>query len=233
MGLRGSILRSFKRALTVGGARLPESMLHQSQMVVNYMKLGRWMKQHGFDVPKRVATRNDVFSEVAAAVEDKQVLYLEFGVFEGASMRFWSNALKHPSATLHGFDSFEGLPDDFDVNGPYVKGTFDVGGQPPQIADPRVTFFKGWFDETLATYQVPAHEVLVLNLDADLYSSTKTVLDTLEPYIVAGTYIYFDDMSRPEHEPRAFGEFIGRTGKKFEAVVADASLNTTFFRCIG
>ncbi|MBA3668734.1 MAG: class I SAM-dependent methyltransferase [Sphingomonas sp.] len=212
---------------------MPVRVLHQLQMVVNYLKLGRWMKQHSFAIPKRVRTRDEVFNAVAATVRDKRVLYLEFGVFRGASMRYWSNALKHPDTILHGFDSFEGLPEDFDVNGPYTKGTFNVGGQLPQIADPRLRFYKGWFEDTLSTYEVPTHDVLVLNLDADLYSSTKTVFDRLERYILPNTYIYFDDMSRPDHEPRAFSEFMAETGKTFELVVADSSLNSAFFRCTG
>lgn len=227
------VLQTFKSGLTIAGAAMSESVLHQLQMVVNYLKLGRWMKQHSFAVRKRVPTRNHVFGEVASLVENDRVLYLEFGVFQGASMRFWSKALKHPDAMLHGFDSFEGLPEDFDVNGRYGKGAFDVGGELPDIDDPRVRFFKGWFDQTLPTYEVPPHEVLVLNLDADLYSSTKLVLDRLEREIVPGTYIYFDDMSRPEHEPRAFSEFMAETGKRFELIAAESSLNTAFFRCIG
>ena len=225
-------LLPLKRALTLVGARTPDWALHGSQMAVNYLKLGRWMRHNSFVAPKRVSKRFEVFDEVANAVKDKQVLYLEFGVFAGATMRYWSRALKHPGSILHGFDSFEGLPEDFDVNGRYPKGHFDVGGQLPNIEDPRVRFFKGWFEETLPGYEVPSHEVLVLNLDADLYSSTKTVFDRLEQYIVPGTYIYFDDMSRPDHEPRAFKEFMEATCKKFEIVVADSSLNRAFFRCI-
>jgi hypothetical protein len=135
---------------------------------------------------------------------------------------------------LHGFDSFEGLPEDYDdAGGKYVQGHFDVGRKPPQIADPRVQFYVGWFDETLPTYQVPDHEVLVLNLDADLYSSTQLVLRTLRPHIKEGTFIYFDEMSRPDHEPRAFTEFMAETGLRFEPVAADSTLNNAFFRCIG
>src|SRR5262249_38332061 len=176
----------FKSGLTRAGAHLPEGALHQLQMVVNYMKLGRWVAQHEF-APRRVRDREAVFGAVAERVQDEKVLYLEFGVFEGRSMRYWSKALRNPAAMLHGFDSFEGFPEDFDVGGPYQKGTFDVGGRIPQIDDPRVKFFKGWFENTLPTYQVPAHDRLVICLDADLYSSTIFVLRRLRDYIKPGT----------------------------------------------
>jgi hypothetical protein len=229
--MRAGLLRSFKHLLTVLGARLPMHWLHQLQMVVNYMKLGRWMSNHGFYAKHRVRDRDAVFAAVAEQVRDKHVLYLEFGVFQGASMRYWSHALQHPEAILHGFDSFEGLPEDFDIGGPYVKGMFSTQGGIPRIDDDRIQFFRGWFDEVLPPYSIPDHTVLVINMDADLYSSTIYVLRHLRPWIRPGTFIYFDDLSRPEHEPRAFDEFMAESGLKFRLVCADRSLNCAFFRC--
>jgi hypothetical protein len=230
MGIR---LRWFKRLLTIVGAPLSVRRLHQLQMVVNYMKLGRWMAENDFKVEPRVPDRFAVFDAVAEQVRDKQVLYLEFGVFTGESMRYWSRALKRPDSRLHGFDSFEGLPEDFDVDGgPYPKGTFNRGGEIPLIDDSRVQFFKGWFDEVLPMYQLPEHEVLVIVLDADLYSSTVYVLRHLSQFITSGTFIYFDDMSRPDHEPRAFKEFMNESGREFRLVSTDYSLNNSFFECV-
>ena len=71
------------------------------------MKLGRWMADNHFFVKERVPSREAVFGSVARRVRDLRVLYLEFGVWEGESMRWWSDALKHPGSHLHGFDSFE------------------------------------------------------------------------------------------------------------------------------
>ena len=231
--MRQALLRRFKQACTIVGAWLSGPRLHGLQMVLNYMKLGAWMEKHGFRVRNRVADREAVFNAVAALVRDEPVLYLEFGVFQGDSMRFWSSALRHPEAKLHGFDSFEGLPEDFDVEGPHVKGTFDLKGTIPVIDDDRVRFFKGWFDDVLPGYEVPAHDRLVVVMDADLYSSTVCVLKKLRPHVREGTFIYFDNMSRPEHEPRAFGEFMDESGLRFEVVCADQPLNCVFFRCLG
>lgn len=232
MSVKKKMLQMFKRALALVGARMSAHRLHQFQMVVNYMKLGQWMAANDFHTEKRVLNRHAVFAAVAEQVCDRKVLYLEFGVFKGASMRYWSSVLKHSEAILHGFDSFEGLPEDFDVGGPYVKSTFDVGGEIPHIEDVRVQFFKGWFDEVLPTYQLPEHEVLIIVMDADLYSSTIYVLNYLRPYIKQDTFIYFDNMSRPDHEPRAFAEFIKESGLQFRLVSADYSLNTAFFQCV-
>ncbi|MGH9366143.1 MAG: hypothetical protein ACRD3M_00530, partial [Thermoanaerobaculia bacterium] len=162
--MKRRLLESFKRLLTILGSKLPEGALHRLQMVVNYLKLGRWMSLHSFHFDHRVRDRDALFAEVAEQVRDRRVLYLEFGVYRGASIRYWSGALKHPDAKLHGFDSFEGLPEDFDVIGPYPKGTFSTKGAVPIIDDARVRFFKGWFDKILPSYSVPEHDVLVITL---------------------------------------------------------------------
>lgn len=173
--------------------------------------------------------REDVFQTVACHICNRRVLYLEFGVAQGESMRWWSKALKHPKTTLHGFDSFEGLPEG---GGPWQKGEFSTQGKAPLIDDPRVKFFKGWFDQVLPTYTLPAHDVLVINLDPDLYSSTIYVLRQLRPYIKPGTFVYFDDMNVVEHQPRAFDEFSTETGLRFRAVSANIFLRHVFFECL-
>ena len=63
-----------------------------------------------------------------------------------------------------------------------------------------MTFHKGWFEDTLRAYRVPENEILVVALDADLYSSTRTVLAALQNQIRAGDYLYFDEFSDRLHE---------------------------------
>jgi O-methyltransferase len=132
---------------------------------------------------------------------------------------------------LHGFDSFVGLPEEWaDKRSGEI---FNAAGEIPVIADPRVQFFKGWFDQVLPTYVVPDHELLILIMDADLYSSTSYVLRQLRPYIRPGTLIYFDEMNHVEHEPRAFDEFMQETSLKFKPIAADRTLTYAFFECVG
>ena len=212
------------------GARLSPSQLYALQAVVNHLKLGRWMRDHGFRFERIVPDRLDVFDVLAPRVQDKAVLYLEFGVFMGRTTRYWSTKLRNPEARLHGFDSFEGLPEEWAGKAP--GKIFNAAGQIPVIADSRVQFFKGWFDQVLPGYQVPEHEVLLLIMDADLYSSTSYVLRYLRPYIRPGAFIYFDEMNHPEHEPKAFDEFMKETSLKFKPVCADRTLTYAFFECV-
>jgi O-methyltransferase len=231
--MKGIFIGYLKYFLTLIGSRLTPEFIYQLQMVVNYMRSGRWMRKHGFHFDRRVPNRHAVFNSVAKEVRDKRVLYLEFGVFRGESMRYWSRELKHPQANLHGFDSFEGLPEDFDLDGPYNKGTFNVDGTIPDINDSRVKFFKGWFDQTVPNYTIPEHDVLILMMDADLYSSTIYVLDYFRDIIKPGAFIFFDEMSRTDHEPKAFDEFMRKTEKKFKPICSALGMNRCFFQCIG
>jgi Macrocin-O-methyltransferase (TylF) len=223
------VISSTKYLLTLAGARLPEHWIYQAQAAANYLTIGRWMRDHDFQPTSRLRDRWEVFDTVAACVRDQRVLYLEFGVFEGASIRYWASKLHHPDTRLHGFDSFEGLPETW---GPHVSGHFTTGGRIPVVDDPRVAFFKGWFDEVLPTYQPPPHDVLVIVLDADLYSSTRLVLTQMRPHIRPGTFIYFDELNHVEHEPKAFDEFMSETSLHFRLVCADRTLAFAFFECI-
>ena len=224
------LLATFKQGLTRIGQSCSPSLLFQFQSTVNYLKVGRWMADHGFDFKARVANRHEVWNAVVREVGNQPVLYLEFGVDSGEATRYWAANLKHPKTLLHGVDSFEGMPTS---GGPWAKGQFSTGGQIPEINDPRVKFFKGWFDQVLPDYIVPPHSTLILNLDADLYSSTAYVLQHLQPHIKKGTFIYFDEMNFHEHEPKAFHEFIAATGVKFTPVAADKTLTYVCFKCLG
>ena len=123
----------------------------------------------------------------------------------------------------------EGLPE---AGAIWSKGQFDRKGLIPQIRDPRVRFFKGRFDEVLPKYTLPAHEVMVINLDSDIYSSAIYVLPHLREKIVAGTFVYFDEMNHMEHEPRAFDDFLRESRLKFRAVCADGTLAQVCFECV-
>ena len=92
-------------------------------------------------------------------------------------------------------------------------------------------FYKGWFEDTLPHYklQILPSQVLVLFLDADLYSSTRYVLRTLSPHITLGTILYFDEFWGREHELKAFSEFIDETGMRFRPMIADYGMRHIAF----
>ncbi len=226
-----TLKNQIKSLLTKLGRYSSPNIIHGLNATANYIALGRWFKDNHFDIGVTVKHRGEVFDLAAPALANVPVLYLEFGVWKGEATRYWSKLLKHPGSILHGFDSFEGLPEDW--NHATGKAHFSTDGQIPNIDDKRVQFFKGWFDQILPKYKIPAHTHLFINMDADLYSSTKTVLDFLKDEIKVGTYIYFDEFNDRFHEMKAFDEFLKETKMKFKVVGANQILSNVLFQRIG
>lgn len=156
------------------------------------------------------ATDKDVVREAAlAAISLPHGLNMEFGVWSGKTINRFADALG-PSRIVHGFDSFEGLPEDW--FGEFGKGRFDTQGKLPAVR-PNVVLHKGWFDETLPDFVARnPGPVAFLHVDCDLYSSTKTIFRYLGDRIVTGTVIVFDEYFNypgwQEHEHKAFQEFV-------------------------
>jgi hypothetical protein len=155
---------------------------------------------------------------------------LEFGVYQGGTINFMAE--RFPNQTLYGFDSFEGLPEDWNISykekfNKHKKGYFAVDIL-PNVKD-NVTLIKGFFDtslpEWLTTNKIDT--IKILHVDSDLYSSAKTIFDNLNNFIVPGTIIVFDEFypwgrkryeTWEEHEYKAFCEWVEKYNRTFEVV---------------
>lgn len=217
----------FKELLTRVGARCSRRTLHRLGAAVNYLEAGRWLAEFGADTSRRFPDRLGLYDFIVERIGHRPVLYLEFGVYRGESLRYWSGKLAHPESRLVGFDSFFGLPADFNLT--LRRGTFSTGGQPPAIDDPRVSLVQGRFEETLPGFVVEPGKVLVVHLDADLHASTSFVLRTLQGAIVPGSYLLFDEFSDRRHELRAFDEFLAESGQRYEFLAGDRTLARVAF----
>jgi Macrocin-O-methyltransferase (TylF) len=223
---------TLKRVLAEIGSRTPKSVFGRLESALDYLNVGRWMKDHQFSPNYLLKDRRELISTVGKLVCEDEVLYLEFGVWQGDSIRQWSEILKHRRSRLHGFDSFEGLPEDWDAHADSIlrKGHFSTNGKLPLIADDRVKFFKGWFEDTLPLYEFIDSPTLVIFLDADLYSSTSYVLKRLSAHIKVGTILYFDEFWDRDHEMKAFDEFVSQTHMSFESLAATYGMRNVAFR---
>jgi hypothetical protein len=150
--------------------------------------------------------RERLWDLVLNLVEEQPVNYVEFGVLEGSSIKYFANKNNNPESTFVGLDSFVGLPDDWDG---IPKGTLSVGGRVPVTDDARIAFLRGWFNDTsqilLKHLQKCNLQHLIVNFDADLYSSTLfalTEIDTLKKNYLA----IFDEFAG--HESRALFNYI-------------------------
>ncbi len=143
-------------------------------------------------------------------------LVVEFGVYKGDSIRAIGEWAGCP---VHGFDSFEGLPEDW-TGTAEIAGKFNAKGKLPQVPD-NITLHAGWFQDTLPPF-LAAHQgpLAFANIDCDLYSSTKIVFDALATRIGAGTILAFDEYFNyhnwQQHEFKAFKEFVQTNGVRYQ-----------------
>ena len=150
---------------------------------------------------------------------DAGINYFEFGVASGQSFRWFLQQNQHPSSKFYGFDTFTGLPEDW---GPYKKGAFSTGKQPPEVGDPRAEFHQGLFQQTLSQQlkNVDLNKRNVVMMDADLYSATLYVLTTIAPILKRGDLVFFDQFAVPTHEFRAYFDFTQSFYMKLELIAA-------------
>ena len=154
------------------------------------------------------------------ALDQQPINYLEFGVYRGDSLRLWLAGISHPDSRFVGFDTFTGLPERWRPTEP--AGHFNANGAIPDIKDPRCSFEVGLFQDTLPAVVSRTNLTgrLVVNMDADMFTSTLFVLTTLAPYMKSGDIIFFDEFSCPLDEFRAFEEFVRSFRVKYEVVAA-------------
>ncbi|MBN8512200.1 MAG: hypothetical protein J0L79_04120 [Rickettsiales bacterium] len=142
-------------------------------------------------------------------------LYVEAGVCTGKTINFI--AALNPLKKIYGFDSFEGLPEDWVRKDKIIaKGTFaavDKGFIPPVLHN--VILYKGWFKDSLPVFKesiLKDEPIAFLHIDSDIYSAAKEVFDIFGNNIGGGTIIVFDELYNypgfENHEWKAFQEFL-------------------------
>jgi hypothetical protein len=146
--------------------------------------------------------------------------FLEFGVFQGDSLRWWLKHNSDPASRFVGFDTFTGLPESW-VGLP--PGTFSAGGQLPDFNDSRVSLEIGLFQDTLGGFleRFPLNRKTVIHLDADLYSATLYVLTMLMSNLKQGDIILFDEIGSAygvTHEFRALCDVEAAFGLRYRVL---------------
>ena len=131
-------------------------------------------------------------------------LMLEFGVASGRTINYIASQTNRP---IYGFDSFEGLPENWRSG--FEQGRFKTLSPHVPV---NVHLLRGLFADTLPSFlQEHGGPVGFIHIDCDLYSSTKFVLESLSNRIAAGCVIVFDEYFNypgwQEHEYKAFQEF--------------------------
>lgn len=140
--------------------------------------------QHG-------GTRLREFAAERALKNDISHVWAEFGVEKGLSAYFFSHYLPK-DGKFYLFDSFEGLPYDWQLNWWEMlpKGTFKWD-PPPKFEDERLIVIPGLFEDVLPW---DMGQLGFVHIDSDLYESAQTVLTRCNHQIGPGTVILFDEL---------------------------------------
>lgn len=157
--------------------------------------------------------------------------YYEFGLFRGYTFLQAYNhcvALGVDTPHYYGFDSFEGLPpaDGIDeADGRFFEGQFACSKEDVEknLADngmdpSRTTLVKGFYEDSLTEDLREQHDfkhASVVLFDCDYYSSTRTAMLWMQPYIRVGTILLFDDWfsysegnDKEQGQQKALDEFL-------------------------
>jgi len=151
-------------------------------------------------------------------MKERGGLILEFGVYHGKTIRMIASHFTQEA--IHGFDTFTGIPEDWHST---PSGSYSTHGTVPSAPN-NVEYHVGLFSDTLSGF-LDQHEgapVQFMNIDYDLYSSTKDVLDVIHDRIVEGTVIVFDEyVMNPNWEKdeyKAFQEAVQEYGWEYEYI---------------
>jgi macrocin-O-methyltransferase TylF-like protien len=153
---------------------------------------------------------------------DKIGDYLEFGVFNGASlssMYLTAKELDLKGTRFFGFDAFEGLPagSENEDGGVWKKGFYSCSFEKMQDCLQRknvdsndIAWIKGWYDQTLVPETAKRYDIKKLGIvfiDCDTYSSSKSVLDFIGPMITEPVILCFDDWKLNDLDIKEMGEY--------------------------
>lgn len=151
--------------------------------------------------PPEVNTDPNRFRELVYILHNNLVnqngLWIEMGVGEGRSIQLMSHFKN--DGVVYGFDSFKGLPEDWIIGGQVLeKGAFNMDGVPPTFNNDKINIIKGQFKDTLPRFieQIKniKTKITLIHIDCNLYSSTKTTLKYLYPFMASECIIVFDEL---------------------------------------
>ena len=190
-------------------------------------------------------------------------LVCEFGVASGRSIRMIKELLlmEEEDIQIHGFDTFTGLPSAW---GDEPAGSYSTGGAIPNMMEETTTttegssggggggsdertsegssssnviFHQGLFRDTIPSFLSTIDKgrpLAYANIDCDLYSSTRDVLEAFHGRIVPGTVLVFDEYlchpSWRQDEFRAWRECCKRFGWQYEYLAFSLSTKQVVVR---
>jgi O-methyltransferase len=200
-------------------------------------KLSKWVRQTPkpdyndfYTKSHDYSRRYELYKHVIRSENLSNIYYIEFGVAEGQSFKWWVEKIKSEDSRFVGFDTFRGLPEDW---GYFKKGDMSANDSFPDVNnDIRCQFVKGIFQETVPLFLKEFKTDLrkVIHMDADIYTSTLFALTMIGPYLKKDDIIMFDEFNVPMHEFKAFTEFLSSFYVKVTLIGAVNNYYQTAFK---
>ncbi len=143
---------------------------------------------------KRESIWTETIKDLSGSKNSGSLLVLEFGVAWGYATNYFLSRLPiEMNFDWFAFDRFTGLPRQWRD---HEAGAFDANGLAPEISDTRVKFEVGNLEQTLILdkHILPykSNRKLIL-FDLDLFEPSLFAWKLIEPYLLAGDILYFDE----------------------------------------
>jgi len=155
-------------------------------------------------------------------ISNKNNIFMELGVYKGDSIKLFAKFLSKNNLEIFGFDSFEGLEEDWIANDYNPTGTFALKNK--KLKTPKnVNIIKGKVQDTLADFLKQNNEkkITFAHMDMDTYAPTKYALTQIKPFLQKGSVILFDELygfpSWENHEYKALKEVFNDKEYKYLA----------------
>ena len=187
----------------------------------SYMRSFSWVFSLP-NLPKLYFNKWSFYDAIAEQSVRSRPFY-EFGVWRASSFKYLIKLFKKG----YGFDTFTGLPEDWDVGSRIEKmGSYTSDGNVPNIKGGE--FIVGKFEDTLPIFFAKNHPLAsVINFDADLYSSTICALNFSKSVMDKDTVLIFDELimneSWEQDEFKALNEFCSTNHYTFEVLAISFS----------
>ena len=157
--------------------------------------------------------------------KEKNKFYLEFGVFKGTSTNLFADYVK----TIYGFDSFEGLREDW-AGFLLPKGHFNLNKKIPELKS-NVVPVVGWIQDTLEDFLKQHNpKINFVHVDVDTYETSLYILKSIKPYLDKNAIILFDELYNfpgwRNGEYKALQETFDESEYKFRAFSNDRDAPT-------
>ena len=127
-------------------------------------------------------------------IHEKDSLVVEFGVFEGESLKIISSMFEPYGSTCYGFDTFQGLTEEWRIGERTMpKGSYSTEGHIPSGMPSNCRYIIGDASKTIHSF-LGNHEqpISFAHFDMDIYTPTANVLRAISNRLVPGSIICFD-----------------------------------------